>query len=468
MSAWSGLVRGALALALCAAACGGDASPELTLAIRVPANDQELFEGVTKLNLIATRDEIVLAQGSFAASAGSVSLSGVTHGPRTIIALEGVDAFDQVIAHGQTCPLDFETGSTVAPLYFAPTNFFSPTIQPPEIVRYDAVGAALDDGTVLVLGGAAQAEDGGPGETALATGEIFVPGAATFAPLSATLSYARRGARSAFLPDVGLLVVGGAGDDGVPQAKAELYLESQSRFVPLVDPRLDGRVDHSVVLLPDGRALITGGASSAGVGLASTLLLSVRRDGTYQTTAGPTLVEARRAHAATVAVGVPIVFGGYGADGVPIASIEAIDIGAATSGVIASLRVPRAEATASVLSDGSILLVGGIGLAGAPLADAELFNPITRSTASYPLAYARRGHSATVLPDGRVMIAGGVDAAGAPIAEVELFVPGVGFLSERPLGTPRGGHLAVPLCDETVLLIGGGAGAEIYTGAPGT
>jgi hypothetical protein len=270
-----------------------------------------------------------------------------------------------------------------------------------------------------------------------------------------------------FLPDVGLLVVGGTGDDGVPLAEAELYLESQSRFVALVDPRIDGRVDHSVVLLPDGRALVTGGASNSDVALTSTLLLSVRRDGTYQTTSGPPLAEARRAHAATVAVGVPIVFGGYGTDGVPLASIEAIDISAAASDVIAALRVPRAEATASVLADGSILLVGGIGLSGAPLADAELFNPITRSTTSYPLAYARHGHSATVLPDGRVMIAGGIDASGAPISEVELFVPGVGFLSERPLGTPRGGHLAVPLCDDTVLLIGGGAGAEIYTGASG-
>ena len=103
------------------------------------------------------------------------------------------------------------------------------------------------------------------------------------------------------------------------------------------------------------------------------------------------------------------------------------------SQVIARLRTARAEATASVLPDGSILLVGGIGPDGKPLADAELFNPITRSTELYSLAFPRHGHSATVLPDGRVLIAGG-NVDGAPINEVELFVPGVGFLSERRAG----------------------------------
>ena len=101
-----------------------------------------------------------------------------------------------------------------------------------------------------------------------------------------------------------------------------------------------------------------------------------------------------------------------------------IDLEYGTSQLIARMQGPRAEATASVLSDGSILLVGGMGATGAPLADAELFNPITRSTTAYSLAFARRGHSATVLPDGRVMIAGGFDATGSPISEVELFAVG--------------------------------------------
>src|SRR5262249_29609262 len=119
---------------------------------------------------------------------------------------------------------------------------------------------------------------------------------------------------------------------------------------------------------------------------------------TYEVTAGPNLAVARRAHAATVSVGVPIVFGGYGSDGTPTATIEAIDPAASSTstpiGVVATLTTARAEATASLLDDGSILIAGGIGSDGAPLASAELFNPITRTTTMHNMAQARHGHSA--------------------------------------------------------------------------
>jgi hypothetical protein len=462
-------LAGALALLGAAAIAGcADDDPELVLQIRLPPDDQGLFKAVTKLNLTASRDDVVLAQQSFSASATSVSLAGVSHGPRTILALEGVDSSNQVIAFGQTCPLAFEGPNTLAPLYFAPTSFFAPTADTPT-VRYHPVGAALSDGSVVIVGGA-DAEG-----NALTTVELFVPGAATFTPL-ADHTVARKRAESVWLPNVGLLIVGGQGADDQLIADAELFLESQRRFIAITDQRLEGRVGHQVVTLPDGRALVTGGLSggttpATATTLATALFVAVMDDGTYKVSPAPTLAEARSNHAATVAVGTPIVFGGYGADGAPLDTIEAIDITYSTSVVIARMQTPRAELTASVLPDGSILLVGGIGPDGTPLADAELFNPITRSTEVFPLAVARHAHSATVLADGRVLIAGGAkDEAPSsedevPSVDVELFVPRYGFVTERDLGTARADHLAVPLCDETVLLMGGGDGAELYTGA---
>jgi hypothetical protein len=437
------------------AGCGDD--PELVLQIRLPPDDQGLFEAVTQLSLTASRDDVVLAQRSFSGTASSVSLTGVSHGPRTIIALEGVDNSNQVIAFGRTCPLNFQGPNTVAPLYFAPTSFFAPTEGTPAPRRHP-VGAALSNGAVVIVGGE---DDGG---NALATVDLFTPGAATFSPITDHAG-ARKNAQSAWLPGVGLLIVGGRDAAGARIAEAEVFLESQGRFATVSDPRLEGRTGHQVVTLPDGRALVTGGESDAGT-VGTAVYIAVMDDGTYRVSPAPTLAEPRRGHAATVAVGTPIVFGGYDVNGAPLDTVEAVDVGYSTSEIIARLKTPRAEATATVLPDGSILLVGGVGPGGGPVADAELFNPITRSTEQKSLSYPRHGHSATLLPDGRVLIAGGT-RNGAPFNEVELYVPGFGsFVNERPLSTARANHLAVPLCDETVLLTGGGSGAELYTSVP--
>jgi hypothetical protein len=436
--------------------------PELTLRIRIP-EARKLFQAVIELNVTASRDGVVLAQRTFSASTTRVSLSSVSHGPRTVITLDGVDVAGEIIARGQTCPVDFSQAGLVVPLYFAPTNFFSPTVGPPVIERRHAVGSALADGTVLVAGGLA-----GDG-TVLASTELFLRPTATFATHTASLLQARARAQASYLPGIGLLITGGIGAAGKPLGGAELYRESSATFMPVADPRLDARVGHRMVLLPDGRSFISGGsASAAGGALATTVFVFVSTDGTYQVSPGPPLAEARREHAATVAIGVPMVFGGYGLDGYPLSSIEALDPGvvpAVAAPPIGRLNIPRAEATASALPDGSILLVGGVGPEGRLQATAELFNPVTRASAVYELAFARRGHTATVLGDGRVLIAGGVDEAGAPIDAVELFAPGIEFVNERSLTTRRGGHLAVPLCDGTVLLLGGGEGGEVYSGS---
>ena len=71
--------------------------------------------------------ERIIIDMTIPARTSSVSLTGVSHGPRSIIALEGVDSSSQVIAFGQSCPLDYQGPNTEAPLYFAPTSFFAPT-----------------------------------------------------------------------------------------------------------------------------------------------------------------------------------------------------------------------------------------------------------------------------------------------------------------------------------------------------
>ena len=196
-------------------------------------------------------------------------------------------------------------------------------------------------------------------------------------------------------------------------------------------------------------------------------------DGTYKVSPGPTLAEARSGHAATVAVGMPIVFGGYGADGVPLDTIEAVNVAYGTSQVIARMQTPprRGDRVGAARRVDPARRRDWAGRRCRSPTPSCSTRSRVRPKGNLWLSPATR-HSATVLADGRVLIAGGSkDEAPSseqevPSPDVELFVPRYDFVNERPLGTARADHLAVPLCDETVLLMGGGDGAEVYTGAP--
>jgi len=113
--------------------------------------------------------------------------------------------------------------------------------------------------------------------------------------------------------------------------------------------------------------------------------------------------------------------------------------------------------SATLLPDGRLLLVGGIGPEGV-LSTASLSDPLTGQT--FPLANirdARAGHSATVLPDGSVFIFGGTGANGRALKSAEIFDPATlsfQFVPSTGLAA-RAFHTATLLMDGRVLLVGG-------------
>jgi hypothetical protein len=112
--------------------------------------------------------------------------------------------------------------------------------------------------------------------------------------------------------------------------------------------------------------------------------------------------------------------------------------------------------TATLLSDGSVLVAGGSD-GSDMLAAAELYDPTSGSwTAAGSMKVARYGHTATLLLDGTVLVTGGIDNAGRILATTEIFDPGAEtWRTVGRLATARSGHTATLLPDGLILVAGG-------------
>ena len=118
-------------------------------------------------------------------------------------------------------------------------------------------------------------------------------------------------------------------------------------------------------------------------------------------------------------------------------------------------RVGRGQ-SATLLPDGSWLLVGGFGDKGSVSAQAVRLDTATGSRAvlNATLSVARANQTATVLPDGSVLVVGGTDRFGQPVAEIERFHPNANRfenLGDAGIGA-RAGHSATLLTDGRVLI----------------
>jgi hypothetical protein len=142
-----------------------------------------------------------------------------------------------------------------------------------------------------------------------------------------------------------------------------------------------------------------------------------------------------------------------------------------------SLNAVRAFHTATLLTNGKVLVAGGLDSSQTSIASAELYDPATESwTTANNLNTARGGHTATSLPNGKVLVAGGRDVSGNASASAELYDPVSGtWTVTNSLHTGRYLHTAVLLPNGMVLIAGGQstssnalASAELYNPANGT
>jgi hypothetical protein len=116
--------------------------------------------------------------------------------------------------------------------------------------------------------------------------------------------------------------------------------------------------------------------------------------------------------------GTVLIAGGFGNAGA-LSSFEIFDPALPLVTGTGSLTAARAQHTATLLANGTVLVAGGFGTTSA-LSSAEIYDPATGQwTAIGNLVAARTEHSATLLLNGKVLFAGG-SSAGTILASTEL------------------------------------------------
>ncbi|MGA8305816.1 MAG: kelch repeat-containing protein [Candidatus Acidiferrales bacterium] len=299
--------------------------------------------------------------------------------------------------------------------------------------------------------------------------QIFAHG---FVP-TGTMETARSAATATLLNTGKVLVAGGADANGQPVAMAELYDPSNGTFSPTGSMET-ARANFAATLLPNGKVLVTGGLDTSGNPLATAELYDPTTGAFSATTGSMQFVHA--SHTATLLNTGKVLVAGWGN-----ATAELFDPATGTFTATGSMVQPRVSHTATLLNSGKVLLTGGI--QGAPpattvLAEAELYDPTTGSFSQTlgGLATASQWHTATLLTDGMVLVTGGLDSTGNAIATAELFdLNNQSFTPTKGnMETPRAFQTATLLKDGTVLVTGGNNGtgplatAELYDPTAGT
>ncbi len=337
----------------------------------------------------------------------------------------------------------------------------------------------LNDGTVLVAGGANKASDpqciGG-----IVSAEVYDAYGAS-STLTGSLNAPRYSHTATLLKNGDVLVVGGFGNTtdcqgvGAPaQNTAELYDPGKNTFSMTGDMSFP-RGGHTATLLADGTVLIAGGGNQ-GVGGTGSATAELYDPDTGAFTQTGSMTVARFRHTATLLQdGKVLIVGGVAADSsVPTSTAELYDPATGDFTATGSMTTAREQHTATLLTNGKVLITGGQSpVAGSSnlqlTATAEIYDPSSAAfTPTGSMTEARNSHTATLLMDGTVLIAGG----GNNSSTAELFdAATASFTTTGSMEFGRAGHTATaqsqPSGVYAVLVVGGGsvnpiATAELY------
>ena len=210
-------------------------------------------------------------------------------------------------------------------------------------------------------------------------------------------------------------------------------------------------------------------ANGAGTVVSSAATLTVHRAiSSYDFTAlAAVMVTGRVMHTATLlSDGKVLITGGFAAATFPAPALNLAElydpVTNAFTAIAATMRSARTEHAATLLPDGQVLLTGGQAdnNDGDGVNTAELYDPTSRTFTAVAsrMTSPRGGHTATLLPNGKVLLAAGYyRGAGTLTTDAELYDPTTKTFTalNARMVTVRASHSATLLQGGKVLVVGG-------------
>ena len=318
----------------------------------------------------------------------------------------------------------------------------------------------LADGRVMAVGGRARGLGNVEAGNFNGTAELMDPRTLEWT-LTGELAHKRRSPALIQFADGRVLAAGGTGEQKVPIASVEIWDPATGEWAGGADMAL-ARDSMGVALLKDGRLLVAGGVGIDERGYLITSLAEAETfdPATGEWTAAAPMAEARVNHTATrLTDGRVLAVGGGGVDGPYSNTAEIYDPAADAWSEAASLSAGRAFHSATLLPDGRVLIVGGKG----KVTLAEVYDPAADAwSGAGETELPRAEHAATLLSDGRVLVTGGV----GQLAPSEVFEPSsLSWTTVGSLRTGRYRHGAARLTDGRVVVMGGTGGDGILASA---
>ena len=318
--------------------------------------------------------------------------------------------------------------------------------------------------------GGSVAASGGPGASAAASNVAssgpspkLVYGDGTWAPAE-PLPQAEWGAGSAVLDDGRVLVAGGAFSSSSASATDSVTIyDPATGHWSAATHMLQPRAYPMVVTLADGSVLVAGGSRNL-----QPLDTAERyyQDGTW--VAAGRLNFPRTQGTLTLLGDGRVLAAGGGVEGSPgwasTASAEIFDPKSGLWSPAAPMSVSRAFQTATLLGNGDVLVAGGAttynGTHGTVTNTAEVYNPRSNKWRSAPtMSVARYAHAAAHLPDGRVLVAGGwslTTTTDPSLASAEIYDPASNaWTATGSLNDGRGSLVMAALPDGRLLAVAG-------------